>query len=277
MIKLSHLSYQYRDNNKPTLADINLTIDDGEVIALVGQNGSGKSTLGRLIAGILPLQTGYIEIDEKKYDRHNTKLRKDLGIVFQNPENQIIFNRIDDEISFALQDLSPEEIEQRTTIALRQVGMSKYRTQDLYSLSLGQKQRIVIAEALARQPKYLILDEPTTMIDSQGKQEIYQLIRKLKHKGYTIVCITNLADEILLADRTLILANGKIRAEIPRAKLIESTGLLDKYHIHQPTLLQILSELDQRGINLDLDDFTITDFADQTARKLSAPTKARKL
>lgn len=180
MIKVSHLSYSYPGNSHPTLEDISFEVKDSEVIALVGQNGSGKSTIGRLIAGILKLQKGSVQIDDRIYSKSDG-LRGNVGIVFQNPENQIIFNRIDDEISFALGDLASNEIEQRIQNSLKQVGMNEFRNQDLYSLSLGQKQRIVLAEALARRPKYLILDEPTTMIDSQGKEKIYQLILSLIH------------------------------------------------------------------------------------------------
>lgn len=275
MIRVSGLNYRYHGNPSPTLDGVDLTIADGEVVAIVGQNGSGKSTLGRLVAGIYKLREGSIEIDDHKLDKRSSKLPSEVGIVFQNPENQIIFNRIDDEISFALQELSQTEINQRISEALAEVGMSEYRTRDLYSLSLGQKQRIVIAEVLARRPKYLILDEPTTMIDSEGKEQIYQIIRRLKNQGYTIICITNLADEMLLADRTLILANGKIAAEIQRSKLVEQSALLGKYGIHQPTLLKILTELAKQGIKLNLQDWTAAELAVQIRQIAQKPSTKR--
>ncbi len=267
MIKVSHLSYSYTGNSHPTLEDISFEVKDGEVIALVGQNGSGKSTIGRLIAGILKLQKGSVQIDDHICSKGDG-LRENVGIVFQNPENQIIFNRIDDEISFALGDLASNEIEQRIQNSLKQVGMNEFRNQDLYSLSLGQKQRIVLAEALARRPKYLILDEPTTMIDSQGKEKIYQLIRKLKDDGYTIICITNLADEILMADRTLILHQGKIVAKIKRTELVQKSNLFLKYGIHLPTLLQILIGMEERGIELSLKDYTIAELLNNVEKKI---------
>lgn len=267
MIKISHLSYRYRGNPKLTLEDVSFDVHDGEVIALVGQNGSGKSTIGRLIAGILKLQKGSVQIGNQVYVKSDD-LRDNVGIVFQNPENQIIFNRIDDEISFALHDLPSSEVDERITHSLKQVDMNAFRSQDLYSLSLGQKQRIVLAETLARRPKYLILDEPTTMIDSQGKEKIYQIIRQLKSEGYTIICITNLADEILLADRTLILHQGKIAAEIKRQDLVKQSSLLIEYGIRSPTLLQILVELNQRGISLKLKDFTPAELANSICQKV---------
>lgn len=266
MIRVTDLSYQYRGNKTPTLSGISLTVKDGEVVALVGQNGSGKSTLGRLIAGIYKIQSGTVAIGDQQFDKKSSQLCPEVAIVFQNPENQIIFSRVDDEIGFSLQGLDQAEIEQRITMALAQVGMSDYRDQDLYNLSLGQKQRIVIAEALARHPKYLILDEPTTMIDSQGKEEIYQLILQLKKQGYTIICITNLADEMLLADRTLILADGHITAEIKRSDLIKKSRLLAKYQIHQPTLLKILSALKRQGLEITPRDWTVAELARQIAK-----------
>ncbi len=275
MIRVSDLKYRYRGNLFPTLDGINLTVADGELVAIVGQNGSGKSTLGRLIAGIYKLQEGSIEIDSHKLDKKSSKLPSEVGIVFQNPENQIIFNRIDDEVSFAMRGLDPAETSERVSEALAEVGMSKFREQDLYSLSLGQKQRIIIAEVLARRPKHLILDEPTTMIDSEGKEQIYQIIRRLKKQGYTIICITNLADEILLADRTLILADGKIAAEIRRSELVAKAPLLSKYGIHQPTLLKILTGLTKRGIKLELQDWTAEELATQIGQMVPKPSSKR--
>lgn len=121
--------------------------------------------------------------------------------------------------------------------------MLDFKNKDLYNLSLGQKQRIMIAEILAKNPKYLIFDEPTTMIDSIGKEKIYKIIKNLKQQGYTIICITNLADEILLADRTLVLEQGKIALEIKREELVEKAEELRKYEIKLPTILEILVEL----------------------------------
>ena len=180
--------------------------------------------------------------------------------MFQNPENQIIFNHIYDELSFSLKGLEKAEIEKRIHLALDQVGMLKLKDKDLYSLSLGQKQRIMIAEVLAKNPKYIILDEPTTMIDSQGKEQIYDIIKTLKKQGYTIICITNLADEILMADRTLILNEGKIVYEIEKKDLIDKVPILKKFGIKEPTLLKILTGLKENGIVLNLQEFSVDEF-----------------
>ena len=162
MIKLENVSFKYRNSEHIVLDNLSFSINDGEVIAIVGQNGSGKSTIGRLISGIAKLKQGNIFIDDLDISQKNNRklIRDKVGIVFQNPENQIIFNNIYDELAFSLS------------------GCDKNR--DLYSLSLGQKQRIIIAEVLAQHPKYIIFDEPTTMLDGIGKELVYDIIRELK-------------------------------------------------------------------------------------------------
>ena len=259
MIKIENVSFKYKNSEKNVLDNISFDVNDGEIVAIIGENGSGKSTLGRVIAGITKLKQGKIIIDnlnisdKKNYD----EIQKKVGIVFQNPDNQIIFNNIYDELSFALKDISREETEKRINDALKQVEMLDKKAQDLYTLSLGQKQRIIIAEILAKNPKILIFDEPTTMIDSQGKEIIYEIIKNLKKQGYTIIYITNFADEILMADRTLILKDGKISCEINKNELIEKADLLNDYNIKQPTLLKLITSLKENGLTLNLGDITI--------------------
>ena len=230
------------------LEDLNFQVHEGEIVTIVGENGSGKSTIGKLIAGILKLKKGNIIIDDLEVSKksNNKEIRNKVGIVFQNPENQIIFNDIYDELSFALKGLEKQEIEKRIKRALEEVEMEDLKDKDLYNLSLGQKQRMMIAEVLTRNPKYIILDEPTTMIDSLGKEKIHTIIKNLKIQGYSIICITNLADEILLADRTLILDKGKIVAEIKKEDLVEKAEILKKYGIKIPTLLEIAVGLKEK-------------------------------
>ncbi len=270
MIKIENVSFKYKNSDCKILDELNFSIEDGEIVAIVGQNGSGKSTIGRLISGITKLKEGKIIIDNIDISKNkNYKLIQDkVGIVFQNPENQIIFNNIYDEISFSLKDLEKSEVEKRINLALQQVGMLEFKDNDLYTLSLGQKQRIMIAEILARKPKYIILDEPTTMIDSEGKQKIYEIIKNLKKQGFTIICITNLADEILLADRTFILSNGKIVYEIKKNDLINKSDKLSEFGIKQPTIIKILAKLKENGIILNLKDFSIEELIENLKGKI---------
>lgn len=259
MIKVENVSFKYKNSDRKILENINFSVNDGEIIAIVGENGSGKSTIGKLISGVTKLKEGHIIIDDLDISKSKNYaiLQGKIGIVFQNPENQIIFNNIYDEISFSLKNLEKKEIEKRVEDALKQVNMIDFKDKDLYTLSLGQKQRIMIAEVLAKNPKYIILDEPTTMIDSYGKEKIYDIIQKLKKEGYTIICITNLADEILLADRTLILSKGKIIEEILKEDLLKKAHLLEKYGITIPILLKLLLELEKNEIKINLKEFSI--------------------
>lgn len=255
MIKIENVSFKYKESEM-ILNNLNFQINEGEILAIVGKNGSGKSTIGKLISGILKLKNGKILIDDIDISK-SKNINSKIGIVFQNPENQIIFSNIYDEISFSLQNLSKEEIEKRVEESLKKVDMLEAINKDLYTLSLGQKQRVMIAEVLARNPKYIILDEPTAMIDSLGKEKIYKIIKDLKGQGYTIISITNLADEILLADRTLILENGQIEAEISKKELLQKVDILKKYEIKLPTILEIVAKLKENGINIDIEDYNL--------------------
>lgn len=259
MIRISNLSFKYKNSNS-ILNNINLEIQEGETIAIVGENGSGKSTLAKLISGILKTKNGKIIIDDldlNKKEEYKEAVKK-IGIVFQNPENQIIFNNIYDELSFSLKNLSKEEIDLRISKSLNKVKMLDYKNKDLYELSLGQKQRIAIAEVLAREPKYIVFDEPTTMIDSTGKEQIYNIIKDLKKEGYTIIYNTNVAEEILLADKILILKNGQIINEIKKEYLMESIDILKENNIKLPMIIEIAIQL-----NINLKEFTIEELIDK--------------
>lgn len=208
---------------------------------------------------------GTIKIDDlvipKKENKE--KLRKKIGIVFQNPENQIIFNRIEDEVSFALKDVKKEEVKKRIHDALHIVEMDDKIEEDLYELSLGQKQRIIISEVLAKKPKYIIFDEPTTMIDSKGKEKIYKIIEKLKKDGYTIIYITNMAEEMLLADRIIVLNEGQIVAEVQKEELMDKLPIFEQYDIKIPLILELVQKLKQKGIQLNLTNYSMDELINQ--------------
>ena len=271
MIRVENVSFKYKGSSNQILNNLNFSVNNGEIVCIVGKNGSGKSTIGKLIAGITKLKKGNIFIDDININggKNVDLIRNKIGIVFQNPENQIIFNSIYDELSFSLKDLPKDEVENRIDTALEQVDMLDFKDYDLYSLSLGQKQRIMIAEVLAKKPKYIIFDEPTTMIDSEGKEKIYKIMKSLHKSGFTIICITNLADEILLADRTIILDNGSIAYEINKEDLVDKCNILKKYGIHEPTLLALLSSLKKSGIDLNLKDYSLENFVKAITKSLA--------
>ena len=202
----------------------------------------GKSTLSKLIAGLLKPKSGRITVDNintaNKKEFYN--LRKKIGMVFQNPENQIIFNN--------------EEIRIKTS--LEKLRMDNYLKSPTYELSLGQKQRVTIAGVLAVNPKYIIFDEPTTMLDSEGKEDVYEIVKTLKKQGYTIIYVTNVMDEILIADRVVVLEKGEIIKEFNKEEILENIEFLEEHEIKIPSLAKMLYEFKKNGIEIKLEEWT---------------------
>ncbi len=264
MIQIKNLSFRYA-SGKSVLEDINLEIKEGEVLSIIGKNGAGKSSLVRLIAGLAKPTKGQILIDGLNVqDKKQTKeIRKKLGIVFQNPESQILFPRVFDDMEFALKNLDLAKRETRICEALQKVGMEAYRNEDSYELSLGQKQRLNIANMLAVKPQYMILDEPTTMIDSQGKDKIYEIVRALKKEGYTIIYVTNNMNEIMLSDRILVLEDKKIKTIFHKEEIFEKLQILEQSDIKIPEILQILVHLKQKKINISLKEWTMKEMTEE--------------
>lgn len=252
MINVENIHFKYK-REKEVISNLNLKINEGECIAIVGRNGSGKSTLARLISGIIKPTKGNIIVDEiNTKDKNNyINLRKKIGVVFQNPENQILFNNIEDELTFALKNLGLEDRDIRINQALEKVKIEKEKIGDIDELSLGQKQRIAIAGVLAVNPKYIVLDEPTTMIDSEGKEAVYSIIKTLKNSGYTIIYITNNTEEIFLADRIIILDEGKIAETILKEDLVNKTEILSNYNLKIPIETLILKMLNENNIKIN--------------------------
>lgn len=269
MISINNVTYRYK-KGKDILKEINITIQDKETVVIMGKNGSGKSTLGKLISGIIRPKEGKILMDDLDLaDKKNKEeIRKKIGIVFQNPENQIIFNNVEDEVSFALKGLEQEEIKKRIEASLDKVHMKDKMKEDLYELSLGQKQRVIISEVLAKQPKYIVFDEPTTMIDSKGKEQIYHIVEELKKEGYTIVYITNVAEEMLLADRIVLLDEGQIVGEIKREDLLNRFDVFEQYDIKVPMVLELLQKLREQGIEIDLKDYSMDELVKKLKEKI---------
>lgn len=264
MINIENLSYMY--NKKDIiLKDINLKIKDGEIICIIGKNGSGKSTLLKLIAGIIKPSLGNVFIDNINILKRK-ELRKEVGIVFQNPDSQILFPKVFDDIEFALNNLKIENKNERIKNALKDVNLSDKEQKDTYNLSLGQKQRVNIASVLAINPKYILLDEPTTMIDSIEKENIYQTIKQLKKDGKTIIFTTNNINEILLSDRILILENKEIKHIIEKNKLLENIQILQECDIIIPDVIQIILKLNKNGKDISLKEWTISEMINEIVK-----------
>ena len=256
MIEIKDLKYEYK-SNKIAINNINLDINDGEFIAIIGQNGSGKSTFARLISGIEYPTDGQILVDgiDTKNKKQTLELRKTIGIVFQNPENQLIFDKIYDDIEFGLKNLGIEDRETRINSAIEKVGMKDIY--DTYEISLGQKQRVAIASILAMEPKHIIFDEPTTMLDPKGKKDILNIVKELNKSGITIIYVTNVIEEILFADRIIALEEGKIKSEFKKTDILNNINLLKELDLEIPVVLDIILKLKEKGIDTD---FLMEDF-----------------
>lgn len=267
MIKIQNLSYMY--NKKHLILDnINLQINNGEAISIIGKNGCGKSTLLKLVAGIMKPSSGNIFIDDIDiYKRNN--FRKEVGIVFQNPDTQILFPKVYDDIEFALKNLSLEDRKKRIQNALKKVNLIDKEEQDTYTLSLGQKQRVNIASVLAIDPNYILLDEPTTMIDSKEKDNIYQIIKELKKENKTVIFVTNNINEILLSDKIIILKDKKIKHIISKIELLENVKILQECEIRIPDVIQIILKLKENGQDINLEEWTIEEMIDKIVKVCS--------
>lgn len=257
MIKIENLNYKYKSGEN-VLENINLEIQEGEIISIIGKNGSGKSTLLSLIAGLYKPTKGNIFIDQinTSSKKDTIELRKKVGIVFQNPDNQILFPSVYDDIEFALNNLKIDNKKERIQQALEAVNMKEFVYKDSYELSLGQKQRINIASVLSIAPKYLLLDEPTTMVDSYEKEKIYNCFKKLKLEGYTIVFVTNNINEIFLSDKIVIIENKQIKKKFDKNNILDNIQLLKESEIRIPDVLQIIMKLKENNINIDIKDWT---------------------
>ncbi len=224
------------ENEIKVLENFNLTVEKGSFVAILGHNGSGKSTIAKLTNGILFAKNGEVIVDGQtaKDDDSIFDIRKKVGMVFQNPDNQIVSSIVEEDVAFGVENLGvpPEECRRRVDEALKTVGMYEYRTKAPNKLSGGQKQRVAVAGIIAMKPQCIVLDEPTAMLDPSGRREVIETVKKLnREEGITIVLITHYMDEAVQADRVVVVDGGKIRMDdtpqkvFARVDEIKSLGL----------------------------------------------------
>ena len=248
MIKINNLTFGYKEN---IFENANATIDNNKITFIIGKNGSGKSTLANILTGLIKPKKGKIIIDNieitKKIKLSN--LRTKISMVFQNPSNQILFNKVYDDIKFTLENINTkeEEIDQKIKESLETVDMLEYINSTPYKLSGGEKQRIAISSILALNPKYIVFDESTSMLDINGKNSIYKLLNKLKNKGIGIIFITNILDELVYADEILIIDDKQIY-KYTKKELFNNLNILKEHNLELPFTLKIIEKLNQKGI-----------------------------
>ena len=257
MIKLEKVTYDYSISEGKVISalqGIDLEFKEGEYVAIIGPNGSGKTTLARLLNGLLVPTSGEVLVDglNSKIKEDLKLIRQKVGMVFQNPENQIITTSVEREIAFGLENLNlpSEEIRERVEWALSAFHLWGYKNSAPHSLSGGEKQRLAIASVLAMRPKYLILDEPTSLLDPEGRQMFNLLVRKLVAEGkVTIINITQFPEEALLAERLLVLDKGKIFLDDSPERVFEEETKLKEIGLSITKSLEISNGLKRRGLN----------------------------
>ena len=240
MIKLKNISLKYP---KFQIKDLNLTIGDGEIVAITGNNASGKTTLIKLIAGLIKPKKGVILIDGK------TKGEQKIGIVLQNPDNQIIFNQVSDDIAFTLKNyhVPKDEFAERISSALKLVEMEDFAQSETFSLSTGQKQRIVIANMLAIKPEIMIFDEASVYLDPSTKQVLYKIFANLKQQGVTVIFTTNLIEEIAYADKIAILDGGNLVSFKTKDAMLSDLSDYRKLGVYIPLKLSLIEQFHASG------------------------------
>ena len=269
MISVKNLKHIYTDsdgNEVKALDGISLDIADGEFIAIIGSNGSGKSTLARhLNALLLPSEGSCLVNGMETTDEKNLwNIRQHVGMIFQNPDNQIVAAIVEEDVAFGPENIGvpAAEIRQRVEKALEVVGMSDYAKHAPHLLSGGQKQRIAIAGILALEPDVIVLDEPTAMLDPQGRQEIVRTVTRLnKEKGMTIVYITHYMTEALAADRVVVMEKGKIKFMGTPKEVFSRVDEVEKAGLEVPLAAKIASELRKSGIKIPKDIITDEELA----------------
>ena len=268
IISFKNVHFTYPGDDQESLCGIDLDIAAGSFVAVLGHNGSGKSTLAKHMNAILVPDEGQVLIDgiDTADEERVIDVRRTVGMVFQNPDNQIVANVVEDDVAFAPENLGvpPEEIRRRVDEALKQVDMYDFRMHAPHLLSGGQKQRVAIAGVIAMQPRIIVLDEPTAMLDPQGRAEVIGTITKLcRENGMTVVLITHHMDECVGADRLIVMSNGYIVADGTPKDVFADVALMDREGLSVPATVRLVHELRDAGWALPEDELDVEDCADE--------------
>lgn len=257
LVECLGVRYAYRPGPQEVVAldGVDLTVGRGEFVSVVGANGSGKSTLARHLNGLLLPTEGEVRVAgmSTRDPARLWEIRRTVGMVFQNPDNQLVATTVEEDVAFGPENLGlpPEEIAARVDAALQAVGMAEHRLRAPHHLSGGQKQRVAIAGVLAMQPDCLVLDEPTTMLDPAGRGEVLAtLLRLHRERGLAVVLITHFMDEAALADRVVVMARGRVAADGPPAAVLEDVELLAAAGLKPPPAALLARRLRARGVEL---------------------------
>ena len=275
MIQVDHIKFDYirRDEQDNVVAvenairDVSFTVAPGEFVAILGHNGSGKSTLAKHMNALLVPEEGTIWVDsiDTKDKEMIWDIRQRVGMVFQNPDNQIVYNVVEEDVGFGPENLGvpTAEIWQRVGSALEKVGMTKYRKKSPNNLSGGQKQRVAIAGILAMKPKCIVLDESTAMLDPIGRREVLEAVRELNKKEHiTVLWITHYMEEVIEADKLIVMNQGEIVMEGTPRQVFSQVEQLKSYHLDVPQVTMLAHELRKTGLDIPADILSVDELAD---------------
>lgn len=273
MIEIKDLYFSYENegenkNPRNVINGVNLNIKEGEFVALLGHNGSGKSTLAKIINALFIPKKGQVLVDgfDTKDDKSVWDIRSRAGMVFQNPDNQLVATVVEDDVAFGPENLGIEssEIRKRVDKALESVNMEDFKKNSPHLLSGGQKQRVAIAGILAMSPTYIILDEPTAMLDPSGRKEVMDTVLKLnKEQGKTIILITHYMDEAAMADRLIIMEEGSIILQGKPREVFSHVDEIKKIGLDVPQVTELAFDLKKQGFNIRNDVLTVEELVEQ--------------
>ncbi len=259
IIKIKDLTYEYENEDRvfSVLKGITLDFQKGSFVAVLGHNGSGKSTLAKLLNGLNKPTTGTVEVAGMSTvdEAHEIDIKKTVGMIFQNPDNQIVASIVEEDVAFGLENIGvpPAEMREKVDAALKSVGMYEYRKSSPYNLSGGQKQRVAIAGVIAMEPQCIVLDEPTAMLDPQGRKDVITTLIKLcREKGITVILITHYMNEAALADRVVVLNNGKVELDGTPREVFSHSRRLYELGLAIPQVTQLAQKLN--AANVDISD-----------------------
>lgn len=254
LVSVDSLSFMYEDQQTKALDNVSFQIKEGEWVAIVGHNGSGKSTLAKLLNGLYFTKEGSIRIGDIVISEETVwDARKRVGMVFQNPDNQFVGTTVKDDVAFGLENnaIPREEMHKRVEASLEKVNMLSFLDQEPHHLSGGQKQRVAIAGVIALKPSIIVLDEATSMLDPQGRQEVLDLIKELKQENMTVISITHDLDEAARADRIIIMNKGQVYQEGKPSEIFQLEKELIEIGLDIPFAIRLRSGLEAQGIKVD--------------------------
>lgn len=272
IIEFKNITFRYESDDEgvvlaPAVKDFSLTINEGEFIAILGHNGSGKSTIAKLANGLLLPESGDVVVDgmNTKNEEDDINIKQTVGVVFQNPDNQIVATIVEEDVAFGPENLGiePQEIRRRVDESLKIVGMYNYRLHEPHKLSGGQKQRVAIAGIIAMEPRCIILDEPTAMLDPEGRRDVMKAIKRLNRElGITVVFITHYMEEAVEADRIVVMDDSRLLMDGTPKEVFANPQQIRSIGLDVPQTCQLAELLKKNGINLKNDLLSIDELVE---------------